>query len=119
MRFYCEYCKSYLTHDTQSVRQSHLQGKNHIKLYCQYYLSKAQENDIKEIINPDIELSDVVKQAPGFDGNLKFSVGVGDENDNEFKLPPPQVIKGYPNPPPSILHNEKDKEGIVYLMSKN
>lgn len=37
VRFYCLYCKSYLTHDTASVRKSHLQGKNHIRLVADYY----------------------------------------------------------------------------------
>ena len=26
-KYYCDYCKSYLTHDTMSVRKSHLQGE--------------------------------------------------------------------------------------------
>lgn len=37
VRFYCPYCKSYLTHDTASVRKSHLVGKNHIRLVADYY----------------------------------------------------------------------------------
>ncbi|QEU58428.1 hypothetical protein KDRO_A04460 [Kluyveromyces lactis] len=37
VRFYCWYCKSYLTHDTASVRKSHLLGKNHIRLVADYY----------------------------------------------------------------------------------
>lgn len=42
-KYYCDYCKSYLTHDTLSVRKSHLMGKNHIKYYCDYYEFKAKE----------------------------------------------------------------------------
>lgn len=45
-KYYCDYCKSYLTHDTLSVRKSHLQGRNHIKLYCDYYELKAKESKI-------------------------------------------------------------------------
>ncbi|CDO91746.1 unnamed protein product [Kluyveromyces dobzhanskii CBS 2104] len=40
-RFYCLYCKSYLTHDTASVRKSHLLGKNHIRLVADYFKNKA------------------------------------------------------------------------------
>ena len=40
VRYYCEYCHSYLTHDTLSVRKSHLIGKNHLKVTSDYYRNK-------------------------------------------------------------------------------
>lgn len=40
-RYYCDYCHSYLTHDTLSVRKSHLVGKNHIRLTADYYFNKS------------------------------------------------------------------------------
>lgn len=40
VRYYCEYCHSYLTHDTLSVRKSHLIGKNHLKVASDYYRNK-------------------------------------------------------------------------------
>ena len=40
-RYYCEYCHSYLTHDTLSVRKSHLRGKNHLRITQDYYRNKA------------------------------------------------------------------------------
>ncbi|CCF55914.1 hypothetical protein KAFR_0A04790 [Kazachstania africana CBS 2517] len=42
-RYYCEYCHSYLTHDTLSVRKSHLIGKNHLKITADYYRNKYVE----------------------------------------------------------------------------
>ena len=39
-RYYCEYCHSYLTHDTLSVRKSHLIGKNHLRITADYYRNK-------------------------------------------------------------------------------
>ncbi|CCH58764.1 hypothetical protein TBLA_0A09810 [Henningerozyma blattae CBS 6284] len=42
VRYYCEYCHSYLTHDTLSVRNSHLVGKNHIKMVADYYRNKSR-----------------------------------------------------------------------------
>ncbi|CAL9732895.1 U1 small nuclear ribonucleoprotein C [Monosporozyma unispora] len=39
-RYYCEYCHSYLTHDTLSVRKSHLIGKNHLRIISDYYRNK-------------------------------------------------------------------------------
>lgn len=41
-RYYCEYCHSYLTHDTLSVRNSHLIGKNHLRVVANYYRNKAR-----------------------------------------------------------------------------
>lgn len=43
-RYYCDYCHSYLTHDTLSVRKSHLIGKNHVRLTADYYYNKAIQN---------------------------------------------------------------------------
>ncbi|KAL3230062.1 U1 small nuclear ribonucleoprotein C [Nakaseomyces bracarensis] len=42
-RYYCEYCHSYLTHDTLSVRKFHLMGKNHLRIRADYYRSKEAE----------------------------------------------------------------------------
>lgn len=42
-RYYCEYCHSYLTHDTLSVRKSHLIGKNHLRIVGDYYRNKARQ----------------------------------------------------------------------------
>lgn len=39
-RYYCDYCHSYLTHDTLSVRKSHLIGKNHLRITADYYRNK-------------------------------------------------------------------------------
>lgn len=44
-RYYCEYCHSYLTHDTLSVRKSHLVGKNHLRITADYYRNKARDHD--------------------------------------------------------------------------
>ncbi|CCK70982.1 Yhc1p KNAG_0F03200 [Huiozyma naganishii CBS 8797] len=46
-RYYCEYCHSYLTHDTLSVRKSHLVGKNHLRVVADYYRNKQLEQDGK------------------------------------------------------------------------
>ncbi|SCW00595.1 LAFE_0C07668g1_1 [Lachancea fermentati] len=43
MARYCDYCHSYLTHDTPSVRKSHLVGKNHVRLRMDYFCNKARQ----------------------------------------------------------------------------
>lgn len=52
VRFYCSYCKSYLTHDTASVRRSHLIGKNHIRLVADYYRNVSIREAEKERRKP-------------------------------------------------------------------
>lgn len=46
-RYYCEYCHSYLTHDTLSVRKSHLVGKNHLRITADYYRNKGKGLDCR------------------------------------------------------------------------
>ncbi|KAH3903251.1 Yhc1p SCDLUD_000872 [Saccharomycodes ludwigii] len=48
-RYFCDYCHSYLTHDTLSVRKSHLIGKQHLKLVSDYYVNKyVQLNTLRK-----------------------------------------------------------------------
>lgn len=42
-RFYCDYCRSYLTHDKRSVLKAHITGKHHIRLVKDYYRNKYVE----------------------------------------------------------------------------
>lgn len=106
MKFYCEYCKSYLTHDKMSVRKSHLQGKNHIKLYCNYYEQVLKQLGIYE--DKVIDTGYINKGAPGNEGEEEIG---GSE---EMKLPPPPTLKSLPNPPPSVMNYECDKQLVAF-----
>lgn len=108
MKFYCEYCKSYLTHDKLSVRKSHLQGRNHIKLYCQYFEQKQKELHLP--VDDDIDLAYIYKDSP----KIEESIADNDEVEEETHLPPPRPLKGFPKPPPSVFYNEHDKQLILY-----
>ncbi|RCK55060.1 U1 small nuclear ribonucleoprotein C [Candida viswanathii] len=132
-KYYCDYCKSYLTHDTLSVRKSHLQGRNHIKLYCDYYELKAKETNIwnpLEVIY-DItldkihnyenlhKLSDSVADSDAMDVDKKDDVegklANGDEEDeDEIFLPPPPSLIGLPNPPPAVYNNTKQYQKAIF-----
>lgn len=109
MKFYCEYCKSYLTHDKMSVRKSHLQGKNHIKLYCNYYEQVLKQQGIYEDKVIDVEY--INRYAPG---SNYLEGGGKDDDEMDLKLPPPPTVMGLPAPPPSVLNNDRDKELVVY-----
>ena len=108
---YCDYCKAYLTHDTLSVRKSHLMGKNHIRYYCNYYETKAKETGIWDPNESpyEINLSYLNSGAPGCDSR-------GDKQcdfDEQFWLPPPPHVQGLPNPPPSVLCNSKEDQKSI------
>ncbi|GME71384.1 unnamed protein product [[Candida] boidinii] len=66
-KYYCDYCKSYLTHDSLSVRKSHLSGKNHIRFYCKFYEDQARKNGLitKDDIIYDFPFDEVYKDMPG------------------------------------------------------
>lgn len=107
-KYYCDYCKSYLTHDTMSVRKSHLMGKNHIRYYCNYYETKAKETGIWDPteLPYEITLAYLNRNAPG-SSNKKVG-------ENEFLLPPPPNLPNFPNPPPSIMrHTDEYQKSIA------
>lgn len=91
-RYYCDYCKSYLTHDTMSVRKLHLTGRNHIRYYCNYYENKAKEHNLWDASEErEVSASWLLRDAPGPDTPSKL--------DDHFILPPPPHIPGGPLPP--------------------
>ncbi|KAI5953695.1 hypothetical protein KGF54_003067 [Candida jiufengensis] len=139
-KYYCDYCKSYLTHDTRSVRKSHLMGKNHIKYYCDYYEYKSKETGDwkpKELIY-EITLNKLNKGIPGGpdDKNLianqdhhkknedsmiidsKSNDDDNDEEEEEFNLPPPPHFTGLPLPPPAVYNNTREYQHSIYLQKK-
>ncbi|RLV95639.1 U1 small nuclear ribonucleoprotein C [Spathaspora sp. JA1] len=132
-KYYCDYCKSYLTHDTMSVRKSHLMGKNHIKYYCNYYELKAKETgqwNPTELMY-EINLTYLNHNAPGSqhtnykyrnqntitnvdDITTKESSDVGaNDDEEEFLLPPPPNLAGFPLPPPSVFHNTREYQRAI------
>lgn len=115
-KYYCDYCKSYLTHDTMSVRKSHLMGKNHIRYYCNYYEMKAKETGIWDPLDSmyEINLSYLNRGAPGAsnEGNRSDLKG-------EFRLPPPPSLTNYPNPPPSVFRNTEEYQQSIAEHKQN
>lgn len=141
-KYYCDYCKSYLTHDTMSVRKSHLQGRNHIKFYCDYYELKAKESNIWDPLDSkyEISLSKLNENAPSLrnfkmnNNNNKFkklhnddglneendvnNIEIDNESDNDDDndndvLPPPPNLDDLPNPPPSIYRYTEDYQRAI------
>ena len=49
-KFYCDYCDTYLTHDSPSVRKTHCSGRKHKENVKDYY-QKWMEEQAQSLIN--------------------------------------------------------------------
>ena len=45
-KFYCDYCDTYLTHNTPSVRKTHCAGRKH-KENVKFYYQKWMEDQVR------------------------------------------------------------------------
>lgn len=127
-KYYCDYCKSYLTHDKMSVRKSHLVGKNHIRKYCLYYEEKAKQLGIWDTNDFTYEV-DMGYLSQGAPSPEKFSrkilrskdksfVRQKDEAEKEICLPPPPNLANLAPPPPSaIRHTDEYIKAITTHVS--
>ncbi|KAH3659972.1 hypothetical protein OGAPHI_007177 [Ogataea philodendri] len=100
-KYYCDYCKSYLTHDSLSVRKSHLQGRNHLSFYCEYYEEVARKNGLLEPNELPWEYSLKVHYG-GMPGTHTAK--------SELQLPPPPTLNGFPNPPAWMTSSDTSAE---------
>lgn len=128
-KYYCDYCKSYLTHDKMSVRKSHLAGKNHIKYYCSYYEEKAKELGIWDDTDAQYEvgLDYMTSWTPSpekFARNLvrekeRSMVKRDDEVEEDFCLPPPLTLPNMPPPPSVIRYADEDTHSVSVHIARN
>uniref|UniRef100_A0A8D3CVN0 U1 small nuclear ribonucleoprotein C n=1 Tax=Scophthalmus maximus TaxID=52904 RepID=A0A8D3CVN0_SCOMX len=54
-RFYCDYCDTYLTHDSPSVRKTHCSGRKHkenVKDYYQKWMEEQAQSLIDKTSGP-------------------------------------------------------------------
>lgn len=49
-KYYCDYCDTYLTHDSPSVRKTHCQGRKHKENVRDYY-QKWMEEQAQKLVN--------------------------------------------------------------------
>uniref|UniRef100_A0A3B4BGA6 U1 small nuclear ribonucleoprotein C n=1 Tax=Periophthalmus magnuspinnatus TaxID=409849 RepID=A0A3B4BGA6_9GOBI len=54
LRFYCDYCDTYLTHDSPSVRKTHCSGRKHKENVKDYY-QKWMEEQAQSLIDKTSE----------------------------------------------------------------
>eukprot|EP00890_Picochlorum_soloecismus_P006465 jgi/Picsp_1/681/NSC_00675-R1_u1 small nuclear ribonucleoprotein c protein len=74
MRYYCDYCDAYLTHDSPLVRRQHNSGFKHKANVKAYYLQYEEEAQMR-----------LMAELNGFE-----------------MMPPPGMMMGGPRPPPGM-----------------
>ena len=56
-KYYCDYCDTYLTHDSPSVRKTHCQGRKHKENVRDYY-QKWMEEQAQKLVQKQVWLLD-------------------------------------------------------------
>ncbi|XP_065200958.1 U1 small nuclear ribonucleoprotein C-like [Planococcus citri] len=87
-KYYCDYCDTYLTHDSPSVRKTHCQGRKH-KDNVKFYYQKWMEDQAQQLIDATTALYKAGKIAANPFSNQK---GVA--------IPPPASLAVPPGLPP-------------------
>lgn len=57
-KYFCDYCDTYLTHDSPSVRKSHLEGWRH-KAAVKAYYSQFEQNAMQDLIEQKIRMHEL------------------------------------------------------------
>ncbi|CAH8624345.1 unnamed protein product [Dicrocoelium dendriticum] len=78
-KYYCDYCDTYLTHDSPSVRKTHCGGRNHKDNVKEYY-QKWLEEQVQKLVD---HTSEAYKQG---------------------KVPPPMFGGPLGMPPPGLAY---------------
>ncbi len=58
-KYYCDYCDTYLTHDSPSVRKTHCTGRKHKENVRDYY-QKWMEDQAQKLIDQTSRLNRVL-----------------------------------------------------------
>lgn len=110
-KYYCDYCHSYLTHDSLSVRKNHIHGKQHVKFYNEYYQNIIQQYPaLAEAVLSDSETNYLEGIYGGIPGeNVSLNADFASGRTPSFKLKVPQASAKYPNPPPNAVYVSQAK----------
>lgn len=86
-KYFCDYCDTYLTHDSPSVRKTHCAGRKH-RENVKFYYEKWYEQNMHKFQLPRPPM-------PAIPPPTSFA---------SFDVPPPTIHRGIPNvPPPPII----------------
>ncbi|XP_052889479.1 U1 small nuclear ribonucleoprotein C [Anopheles moucheti] len=101
-KYYCDYCDTYLTHDSPSVRKTHCTGRKH-KDNVKFYYQKWMEEQAQHLIDATTAAYKAGKIAsnPFTTGPPKPNISIPPPTMN---MPPrPGIIPGMPAGAPPLL----------------
>ncbi|KAG5444619.1 U1 small nuclear ribonucleoprotein C [Clonorchis sinensis] len=99
LRYYCDYCDTYLTHDSPSVRKTHCGGRNHKDNVRDYY-QKWLEEQVQKLVDHTSEAYKQGKMPPPLFGSPLGMPPPGLAYPPRF--PPVAVPPGYRGPTPMV-----------------
>merc|ERR1711962_1481588 len=88
-KYYCDYCDTYLTHDSPSVRKTHCAGRKH-KENVKFYYQKWMEEQAQSLI----DATTAAFKAGKLPGGVPGPGGVS--------IPPPMNMRPGMGPPPGM-----------------
>ncbi len=92
-KYYCDYCDTYLTHDSPSVRKTHCAGRKH-KENVKFYYQKWMEEQAQSLIDATTAAFKAGKLAPH--GGVAIPPPMGMRPGMPPGMPPPGK-KSYQN----------------------
>lgn len=103
-KYYCDYCDTYLTHDSPSVRKTHCAGRKH-KENVKFYYQKWMEEQAQSLID--------ATTAAFKAGKLPGVPGVGIPPPGMMMPPrPPGGMGGMPPMPPQMMYRPPPMGGM-------
>ncbi|KAG8189094.1 hypothetical protein JTE90_028638 [Oedothorax gibbosus] len=87
-KYYCDYCDTYLTHDSPSVRKTHCNGRKH-KDNVKFYYQKWMEQQAQNLIDATTAAFKAGK-IQSYPNAAKPPAGI--------MIPPPPSLQGPPRP---------------------
>lgn len=106
-KYYCDYCDTFLTHDSPSVRKTHCTGRKHkdnVKFYYQKWMEEQAQHLIdattgNNLINHLIIV--VIIYLINIFFQLPAAFKAGKIASNPFAQPPPAMLN-FAQPPPGM-----------------
>lgn len=97
-KYYCDYCDTYLTHDSPSVRKTHCTGRKH-RDNVKFYYQKWMEEQAQHLIDATTAAFKAGKIAQNPFAAPPPKVGSMGDGRGGVQIPPPGQLGG---PPPGM-----------------
>lgn len=98
-KYFCDYCDTYLTHDSPSVRKTHCAGRKHRENVKFYYEKWYEQNlqKVQKLQQRQMNQFNLLQRPPPMPPPGTFPA--------RLDLPPPSLTGGLPAGPPPVMAN--------------